>query len=124
MPHIQTFDRITKIGINGNSSASNLVGRTDNGSEKFYTEAVFINVRSANNVSVVPTISIGTNAPNYDNICSSILLTGMTAVNKYTRASINVAAEVIAPNTEVYAKVVAGVATGITIDVSLFGFYM
>lgn len=64
-------------------------------------------------------ISIGTNAPNYDNIIPTLTLTGLDTANEYLQGTIQ-NGTTIAPGTAVYAKLVTPTdGTALTVQVEL-----
>lgn len=54
-------------------------------------DAIWILLRDAANVTQVPTMSIGTNAPNYDNVCPAGALTGLDVPGEWFRIPVGTA---------------------------------
>ena len=125
MAYTNNIVRISKTGIVATGTGDYVVDVTENGTQKFYPLFVTFSIRSANNITVAPTFSVGTNATSYNNIVPTSLLTGLTTVDKMTKIDINSATGVVAPNTTIYAKVsVSASATTCLVDVHLFGYYL
>jgi len=117
------LSKISKTSISGISTAATAIGTTENGSQKFHPMfAVFV-VRTANTITLAPTVSIGTNASTYNNILPAAVLTGLTAAALTLILPITVASSNVSSNTQVFINVTAGTAVAMTFDVHLFGFY-
>lgn len=110
--------------VDGKTAASTLIFTTDNGAKRFHPIMIRVVVSSAITITVVPTVSVGANSPDYNDILGATVLTSLTAVNKMSNFDIAIAANSVAANTGVYVKV-TGIATATTcnIDVAVFGDY-
>lgn len=112
-------------GIDAKVSGARSLGTTD-ATKRFYPIVFVIRVASANTISLVPSISVGTNATSYNNIGGVIALTGLTSVNKMLKQELAVSAiDSVAPNTQIFANITIGAtATTMTVDVHVIGYYL
>jgi hypothetical protein len=94
---------------------------------------LIVMLRAVSGFTSVPTISIGTNAPNYNNIVPATALTALDAVGEYFRVPIGTAVGTggvfrgMAPESSVSVKAnvtVAAVATTYDIEVQIVGAYV
>lgn len=111
--------------INGAQAAtySSFFGEPDT---QFNFEPLMIQfeVASATAVISVPTVSIGTNSPTYNNILLAMALTGLTGAGSHTIVLPSPASMEALYGTDVYANVTgAGVDTELTIEVDVIGTY-
>ena len=117
------FKAITK-NIDAKVAAATLIYTTDGGSKRFHPAMIRVLVSAANTVTVVPTISIGTNASTYNDLLAATALTGMTNVNNMTNYNLVALLTSVAVNTGIYVNVSVGAtATTCNIDVAIFGDY-
>lgn len=83
-----------------------------------------IEVESATGIISVPAISIGTNGPNYNNILSTMSLTGLTAVGTHTVVFPSPGSMEALYGTDIYVNVTSvAVGTELTLSVDLIGTY-
>lgn len=81
-----------------------------------------IEVESATGIISVPAMSIGTNAPNYNNILTAMTLTGLSVAGAHTVVLPSPGSMEALYGTDIYANVTsAGVGTELTISVDLIG---
>jgi len=124
MAYSNHLTRISKVGVDAKVLADTLITITENGTQKFHPLFVIFKVSSGSVITLVPTISIGTNSTSYDNIIPATLLTGLISVDKYIKADIIGVIDAVSANTSIYCKV-TGIATATTmvVDVHIFGYY-
>lgn len=74
--HAQSFERIGgAANVNGETVATTTLAAF-NGAEYYVPLAATFVLVEASGVTTVPHVSIGTNAPNYDNVVPNTILTG------------------------------------------------
>lgn len=113
---------ISVTGINGKTVAATKIGTTFAGGTKFYPSLIIIEIEAVTALTVLPTISIGTNGAAYNNICAAAILTGVAAVGDTTRL---VFANPIAAlnGADIYLNISVGAtATTLTLKAFVFGF--
>ena len=125
MSYIPRLEKIVLKNENLKNTGSTLIGRTENGSSRFYPLFAVIEIAAATSISVVGAASIGTNSTNYNNILAITTLTGLSALNNILNLNLaGVASTSVAPNTDIYFKVTTGfTATTATGDIHLIGYY-
>lgn len=112
------------MGINAKNTGAILIGTTENGTQKFHPMYAVMVCSGGTLITIVPSLSIGTNASSYNNIVSAISLVNMTAAGNMTQPSLSASLGNIAANTNVYANITIGAtATTCLVDIHLFGFY-
>lgn len=109
-------------GINGKTVAATKIGNTFAGGTKFYPSLVIVEVEAVTALTVLPTVSIGTNGATYNNICAAAPLTGLAAVGDTTRLAFT--NPIAALNgADVYLNISVGAtATTLTLKAFVFGF--
>lgn len=115
--------RFTKKGVDAKTAAATLVFTPD---KDFVPTSIVFTVSAADTVAVVPSISFGTNATDYNNVLASSALTGMDSTSKMLRFSLGLTAySMVAAGTGCYVKVnIGATATTCTIQVNVLGFYL
>jgi hypothetical protein len=96
------------------------------GDTQFNFEPLLIQfgVQSATGIISVPTVSVGTNSPTYNNILGAMALTGLTGAGSHTVVLPSPGSMEALYGTDIYANVTgAGVGTELTISVDLIGTY-
>jgi hypothetical protein len=122
--NIKQLVSFSMTGIDGTQLASTQIGTTENGTQSFYPLFACLALNGASAVTVVPSLSIGTNSATYNNILGTTVLTGMTSAGQMLHTNIVGAIGKVPANTPIYVKMVtAATATTATVDVHLFGFY-
>jgi hypothetical protein len=114
---------ISVSGINGKTVAATQIGTTFAGGTRFYPTLAIVEIEAVTALTVLPTVSIGTNSATYNNICAAAPLTGIAAVGDTTRLAFT--NPIAALNgVDVYLNVSVGAtATTLTLKVILFGFH-
>lgn len=128
------------VQIDGTAAGATLI-ETINGDQKheysslfgqaganfdFYPFLAYMVVRSASNVTIFPTLSIGTNATAYNNIIPLSLLSGLSAIGRNTLLLAAGGAAIAFYGDSVYVNVtIPGIALlgSLVIDVNLVGCY-
>lgn len=83
-----------------------------------------VEVESATGIISVPAISIGTNGPSYNNILSTMSLTGLTAAGTHTVVFPSPGSMEAMYGTDIYVNVTSvAVGTELTLSVDLIGTY-
>lgn len=125
MAYRPSLERISKNNIPITAVGNTLIGTTENGTQRFYPLFAVISVRSASGVLTVGTVSIGSNASNYNNIMPATALTGLTAIDLMLKVQLAASAiQSVAPNTDIYLRVsVAATGTQKNCDVTVIGYY-
>lgn len=111
--------------------ARNIDGTSTGTTNLFTTQVVnfrsmqlVIDLTSVSNFVTPPTISVGTNAGNYDNILPATILTGLSAGSTHILIQIEGIMPDIAQSTSVKLNIsIAAVASTYTVDATIFGFY-
>jgi len=96
------------------------------GNVQFNFEPLMIQleVQSATGVTLVPTVSIGTNAPNYNNILSALVLTGLSVAGAHTVMLPSPGGMEALYGQDIYANVTSvGLGTELTLSVDIIGTY-
>lgn len=94
------------IDLTATAGTATLIGTpTNDGSTPFSIMHRRVKCQSIDNVSVAPVISLGTNAPNYDNIIASWDLTDLDALQKYLQTTAT-GIVAIPSGTAIYAAIV------------------
>lgn len=116
--------------IDALQTGTTLMGTTENKSRRFYpTNAMFTLTAKTGTMLTVATLSIGTNAANYNNVVAATALSGVVGVNNMLRvAAGNFVIDSIAPNAGIYCNVTipaAGIGlTVVTAMAALEGYYI
>ena len=117
------FKAIVK-NIDAKVTGSTLIFTTDGGSKRFHPSSVRVLVSAANTVTLVPIVSVGTNATSYNDLLGATTLTGMTGVNNMQNYLLTLLINSVAVSTGIYINVsTAATATTCNIDVAIFGDY-
>lgn len=112
------------LNVNAKNTGSFTIDTTENGTESFHPLLIVFVLNTASAVSVVPTISVGTNSSTYNNIMPAALLTGLTSAGMILPMPITSAISKVAANTAIKGNVTIGAtATTATIDIHVFGYY-
>jgi hypothetical protein len=121
--HNQTF---YSGSIDAKTTGATKIATTENGSQRFIPKTVIIELTAATAVTVVATLSVGTNSATYNNILAATALTGLSALNNIVMIHLPATAiSSIAPNTDIYVNVTIGAtATTANIRVDVDGYYI
>lgn len=124
MSHYNCVQRPVLKAIDFKTTGATTIFTTENGTERFHPLYVCAELTAATSVSVVPTISVGTNASSYNNILTATALTNFTAANKMQNYPISVLVDSVAANTAILVNVSIGAtATTCTGKVAVIGYY-
>lgn len=119
--YIAVWVRNIDAKIAGNS----LIAHVPQSKGPFFVEFVAARLAAISTLTTVPTVSVGTNNPNYDNLVAATPMTGINVVNNLARPSLVAKSGIVPADTDVYVRVSIGaVATTYTIDVSIIGFFL
>lgn len=104
------------------------IATTDNAAVKnFYpTEAFIESVAATGTIVTVASVSIGTNATNYDNIIPSSGIVGLGTIGVHLPLRVSGVMIVVPPGTDIYFRITAipiGTSVVQTVNVYLLGFY-
>lgn len=115
---------LSVTGINAKNTGATQIGATENGTEKFHPLfAVFV-MNSASLITIVPTVSVGTNGATYNNILAATALAGVSGVGSMLPVVISSAISNISANTGIFVNVTIGAtATTALLDCHIIGFY-
>lgn len=115
---------ISLTGIDAKTAASTKIGTTENGTQRFYPIYLVVTCTAATSISVVPTLSIGTNSSSYNNIVTATSMAGITSANTFLTTFVIAALGSVAASTDIYTNISLGAtATAMTIKIDLFGLY-
>ncbi|HLT41324.1 MAG TPA: hypothetical protein VKZ95_01360 [Sphingobacteriaceae bacterium] len=93
--------------------------------KRFIPTSCNIRLVTVSGLTLVSTISIGTNPPNYNNILGATLLTELSSVNQVITNVLSGAYSSIAPSTTVYCRVsIPSTATTYNLMASIVGYYI
>ncbi|MCK5602402.1 hypothetical protein KAR91_11045 [Candidatus Pacearchaeota archaeon] len=113
-----------KLTIDGTALASTLIKTTRDDGKLFVPQQVFAVLRTVSGFTSVPSLSLGTNSTDYDNICAIGAMTTVDAADELIPYAILAPVQAVAANTGIYVKITtAAVATTYDIDVIVMGFY-
>lgn len=133
MPEAVSKDPILCLRTVGFSAkATGVKDLLDTDPTPFMPIFIIVHLRAVSGFTSVPTLSIGTNSPNYDNVIPTSAMTGLDAVGEYFRVPVgtSLAGGVfrgIAPSASVSLKAnvtVAAVATTYDVEVEVVGAYV
>lgn len=119
------IEKQSTTGINAKNTGTTTIYTTENGTRNFYPSRIRFICTAGTLITIVPTISIGTNASSYNNILAATSLTGLTSASNSISYNVDaLVIPVIAANTAIIANVTVGsTATTMTIEVHIFGDY-
>ncbi|RYH70507.1 MAG: hypothetical protein EON54_01350 [Alcaligenaceae bacterium] len=125
MPSARFVIKKSNVVVDGKTAGSTMIYKLEDSSLNFYPTQVIIRAVDISGVTVKPTISIGTNATNYDNIASGTLLNTVTSLLGVTSQPQNVSTSpALASGTQIYVKISGlPVATSYTFKVDVAGYY-
>ncbi len=110
--------------VNATSSGNTLIFTTAS-TTRFVPTSITISLNAVSGLSLVATVSVGSNASSYDNISSATLLTGLSVLNNIFRPSISSTGPTIAPDTPVYCRVsIPSTASTYQLIVTVVGYYI
>lgn len=122
--YFRQLQDFSATGINAASTGSTLIGTTQNGTQAFHPLFVVFKMTAANTITIVPIVSVGTNASTYNNVIALTTLTGLTSVGAMLPTNITTVIGAIPANTAIFANIGTGAtATTATLEVHLFGYY-
>lgn len=111
-------------GINAKNTGSTGIYTTETGLGRFYPVAVLFEATNTASVSIVATISVGTNASSYNNILAASGLAGLTSNNAIITFPLTAAAVSVPASTAIVMNVTVGAtATTMTVSCYLIGYY-
>lgn len=117
------FMAMTVENVDGTATASTKIGTTDSGM-RFVPIFINIEVTALSGFVTVASISVGTNATNYNDILAITPLTGLTSANTVLQLDANALLKSVPSATDIFVKITTGaVASSYTLRVSVLGFY-
>lgn len=117
-------EQVKNAAVNGKTIGNTLIFTTDS-VKRFVPTGVYVNVVSVVGLSLVATLSVGTNSPNYNNICAAAILTGLDSNNETIQLPLTGNLNSVAPGSQVYARVSIGsTATTYDLNTAIAGFYI
>lgn len=117
-------EQVKNVAVNGKVVGNTLIFTTDS-TKRFVPTGLYVTVTNTSGLSLVATVSVGTNSPNYNNICAAALLTGLDTNNEILQLPLLGNLNSIAPGSAVYARVsIASTATTYDLNVAITGFYI
>lgn len=125
MPLARFVIKKSMATVDGKSVGNTLVYTLEDSSLNFYPTQVIVRAVNVSGAVVKPTISVGTNSPNYDNIASGNILNSITSLVGITTQPQTVSTSPALPGgTQIYARVTGlPVATSYTFKVDVAGYY-
>lgn len=122
--HSLEWIEIRKIGINAVNVGNILLGKSPLLKGPFVPLFVFVRLEQVGDLVTPPTISVGTNNPNYTNIIPATALPA--GLNTSSPRRVDAASTAIVPaNTDVFVRVSSGANASIyTISIALIGFFI
>lgn len=117
--------RKTATGIDATAVAATTIFTTE-ASRTFVVTDVIFRITAATGFISAATASIGTNASTYNDILTATALTGVSAVNNFIKPPVGAAVLPAVPaSTALKVNITVGaVATGLTLAVDVFGYYL
>lgn len=109
----QIVSKYIVTGINGTAVADTTIATTAAGLGRFYPFGVRFVLTSVNTLTVSPTVSVGTNSPNFNNIIPATTLTTLVTANDYLPILLVAVAPSVAASTAIKCRVSVG-ATAVT----------
>lgn len=117
------LQRLSKRGISVTGNTPTLIAKTANKGMVFVPHSIIIRTQALSGITLLPSITIGTNGPGYNNILTTLTLTSMNAPDSVLSKLIDPGKSVVPANSNIYIKS-TGIALGSwTIMVDLFGYY-
>lgn len=115
---------LAKGNIDGKVQGNTTLGRVPAG-RRFYPTAVAVEVQSLSGFGAPPTVSMGTNSPNFDNIQPATALAGFNQQFLFNRLELTQTRLSIASGLDVVVRVsVAANATTYILRVAAEGYYL
>lgn len=115
--------RIAVSSVDMKTAATTAGGSTANNGKRFIPEAVIIECTAATSITIVGTLSVGTNG-GVNDILAATAATGVTTANLVLQIPIVAAIGSIAPNTAISTKVtIAATGTSQVVNVYVTGYY-
>lgn len=122
-----TFNRTSAIPI---CFSCNVDGTKTGGVHLFTPAANFVPMNTrlqllgVSGLTLVATISLGTNGSSYTNMCGATLLTGLSVLNNLLNITMASPVAMIPANTDVYANIsIASTATTYALRATVMGYY-
>lgn len=110
--------------MNGKTTGATLMGTTENGPLTFIPMFASIHCTNGTAITITPTLSIGTNSTSFNNIVPATLLSVLSAAGVFTNPTLAASGAAVPANTSISVNITIGaVATTMTIDIHLFGYY-
>lgn len=122
---VSRFDSTNPIAyIDAKVTGARLIAVINGAATLFFPYRARVVCRSANAITVPATMSIGTNAPNYNNVYAAGTLTGLTQLGDLLNLPVLASTKVVSQRVAVYANItVAAVGTAQLLRVDLIGDY-
>lgn len=111
--------------IDGKTVGNTLIHTLEESTLNFYPTQVIVRAVNISGAAVKPTITVGTNSPNYDNIASGNVLNSITSLLGITTQPQTVSTSpALSAGTQIYVRVTGvPVATNYTFKVDVAGYY-
>lgn len=125
-PLTRELVKVSSVTVNGkNTGTTTIYTLEGSGSLNFYPTQVVLRAVSITGAAIKPTLSIGTNSSNYDNIASGSMLNTVTSLLGITSQPQNVATSPALPSgTDIKVNVTIGAtATAYTFKIDILGYY-
>lgn len=115
---------VKNVAVDGKTVGNTLIFTTD-AVKTFVPVSINVTITAVSGLSLVSTVSVGTNSPNYNNICGAALLTGLDSNNETIQIPLIANLNAISAGSQVYARVSIGsIATTYDLNVAIAGFYI
>lgn len=122
--YFKQLESFSLIGLNAKNTGATLIGTTENGTQKFHPVFTLMVCNSGTLITVVPTVSVGTNGATYNNLIAATSMAAMTAAGNMAQPALTATYGNIAANTGIFINVTIGAtATTCLVDIHVFGFY-
>jgi len=127
MSHIGHFKpAFSTGGIDAKATGATTIGTTRDSGERFVPLYVVVELTAAAALTIVPTISVGTNGASYNNLLVATALTGISATNNVVILAIPPSVITsVPPGTPIKVNITIGAtATTATVRVDVVGYYI
>lgn len=120
--NLDPFNKSYYVQVDGTSVGNTSITTIPSG-KKFIPQSGGFTLIGVSGLSLVATISIGTNSPNYNNIIGTTLLTGLSVQNQHLKINLSGIITTIAASSEIFCRVsIASTATAYNVIANISGF--
>ena len=125
MPLARFVIKKGNVVIDGKTTGNTAIYTLEESALNFYPTQIIVRAVNITNAVIKPTISVGTNSPNYDNIATGSLLNTVTSLLGITTQPQSVSTSpALAGGTQIYARTsLAATASTYTFKIDIAGYY-